>query len=137
MKLILRLIVLIVLMIPSLKSFSQNVTNTTSIPLETPLVRLIIKDLIVGDGFKQELSLTQDKVKILEQKITLKDDIIKTQSSQIQNYQSIDNHRLNQLKLSQELTQKLQVDLKKQQFQSKLFKGTSLLGIAVVIFLIK
>jgi uncharacterized membrane protein (DUF106 family) len=124
-------------MIPSLKSFSQNVTNTTSIPLETPLVRLIIKDLIVGDGFKQELSLTQDKVKILEQKITLKDDIIKTQSSQIQNYQSIDNHRLNQLKLSQELTQKLQVDLKKQQFQSKLFKGTSLLGIAVVIFLIK
>lgn len=137
MKLILRLIVLIVLMITSLKSFSQNVTNTTSIPLETPLVRLIIKDLIVGDGFKQELSLTQDKVKILEQKITLKDDIIKTQSSQIQNYQSIDNHRLNQLKLSQELTQKLQVDLKKQQFQSKLFKGTSLLGIAVVIFLIK
>jgi uncharacterized membrane protein (DUF106 family) len=124
-------------MITSLKSFSQNVTNTTSIPLETPLVRLIIKDLIVGDGFKQELSLTQDKVKILEQKITLKDDIIKTQSSQIQNYQSIDNHRLNQLKLSQELTQKLQVDLKKQQFQSKLFKGTSLLGIAVVIFLIK
>jgi uncharacterized membrane protein (DUF106 family) len=121
----------------SLKSFSQNVTNTTSIPLETPLVRLIIKDLIVGDGFKQELSLTQDKVKILEQKVTLKDDIIKTQSSQIQNYQSIDNHRLNQLKLSQELTQKLQVDLKKQQFQSKLFKGTSLLGIAVVIFLIK
>lgn len=137
MKLILRLIVLIVLMITSLKSFSQNVTNTTSIPLETPLVRLIIKDLIVGDGFKQELSLTQDKVKILEQKITLKDDIIKTQSSQIQNYQSIDNHRLNQLKLSQELNQKLQVDLKKQQFQSKLFKGTSLLGIAVVIFLIK
>jgi len=137
MKLILRLIVLIVLMITSLKSFSQNVTNTTSIPLETPLVRLIIKDLIVGDGFKQELSLTQDKVKILEQKVTLKDDIIKTQSSQIQNYQSIDNHRLNQLKLSQELTQKLQVDLKKQQFQSKLFKGTSLLGIAVVIFLIK
>ena len=137
MKLILRLIVLIVLMITSLKSFSQNVTNTTSIPLETPLVRLIIKDLIVGDGFKQELSLTQDKVKILEQKITLKDDIIKTQSSQIQNYQSIDNHRLNQLKLSQELTQKLQVDLKKQQFQSKPFKGTSLLGIAVVIFLIK
>jgi uncharacterized membrane protein (DUF106 family) len=137
MKLILRLIVLVVLMIPSLKSFSQNVTNTTSIPLETPLVRLIIKDLIVGDGFKQELSLTQDKVKILEQKVTLKDDIIKTQSSQIQNYQSIDNHRLNQLKLSQELTQKLQVDLKKQQFQSKLFKGTSLLGIAVVIFLIK
>jgi uncharacterized membrane protein (DUF106 family) len=124
-------------MITSLKSFSQNVTNTTSIPLETPLVRLIIKDLIVGDGFKHELSLTQDKVKILEQKITLKDDIIKTQSSQIQNYQSIDNHRLNQLKLSQELTQKLQVDLKKQQFQSKLFKGTSLLGIAVVIFLIK
>jgi uncharacterized membrane protein (DUF106 family) len=124
-------------MITSLKSFSQNVTNTTSIPLETPLVRLIIKDLIVGDGFKQELSLTQDKVKILEQKITLKDDIIKTQSSQIQNYQSIDNHRLNQLKLSQELTQKLQVDLKKQQFQSKPFKGTSLLGIAVVIFLIK
>jgi uncharacterized membrane protein (DUF106 family) len=124
-------------MITSLKSFSQNVTNTTSIPLETPLVRLIIKDLIVGDGFKQELSLTQDKVKILEQKITLKDDIIKTQSSQIQNYQSIDNHRLNQLKLSQELNQKLQVDLKKQQFQSKLFKGTSLLGIAVVIFLIK
>ena len=137
MKLILRLIVLIVLMTMSLKAFSQNATDTTSIPLETTLVRLIIKDLIVGDGFKQELSLTQDKVRILEQKITLKDDIIKIQSSQIQNYQFIDAHRLNQLKLSQELTQKFQVDLKKQQFHSKLFKGTSLLGIAVVIFLIK
>ena len=57
----------------SLKSFSQTVIDSTKIQLTKPIAKLVIKDLIKGDGAKQELVLFGDKIKLLEQKIFLKD----------------------------------------------------------------
>ena len=37
--------------------------------METPIAKLVIKDLITGDGAKEELVLTVDKIQLLEQKI--------------------------------------------------------------------
>ena len=34
--------------------------------MQKPIARLVIKDLITGDGAKSELALTMDKIKILE-----------------------------------------------------------------------
>ena len=76
MKLALKLMLLITLMMTSLNSFSQNVTDSTSIQLKKPIAKLVIKDLITGDGAKNELALTIDKIKLFEQKIVLKDSII-------------------------------------------------------------
>ena len=137
MKLMKKLVVLIAIMMMSSKSFSQTATDITLIRLEKPIVRLVIKDLIVGDGTKQELFLTQDKVKLLEQKIVLKDDIIYSLNTQIFNYRSIIDTRSEQLALSQELSNRLQNDLKKSQIKNKMVAGTGILGILAVLFILK
>lgn len=137
MKLMKKLVVLIAILMMSSKSFSQTATDITLIRLEKPIVRLVIKDLIVGDGTKQELFLTQDKVKLLEQKIVLKDNIIYNLNTQIFNYKSIIDTRSEQLALSQELSNRLQNDLKKSQIKNKMVAGTGILGILAVLFILK
>jgi len=136
MKLILKLMPLILLMTTSLKSFSQNVTNTSSIQLQTPIAREVIKDLITGDGAKDELSLTIDKLSLLQQKITLKDSIIKNLNTKLNNYNVILDTKSNQLELSKELSKKLQTDLKKQKFKTKLMGGAGIVVAISAAFLI-
>ena len=49
-----KLIPLIVLMMMSLQGFSQNDTKKT-IQLKKPIAKLVIKDLITGDGAKKRI----------------------------------------------------------------------------------
>ena len=123
----LKLLILLVMM--SLKVFSQSDT-TYIIPLEEPIARLIIKDLIEGDGAKQELSITLEKVLLLNQKIVLKDSVINTQTQQITNYESVILTKDLQFKSSQELSDQLQKDLKKGKRKSRI---TIIASIAIVI----
>ena len=113
MKLIQKLMPLMILMIVSLKSFSQTDTDTTSIQLQKPIAKLVIKDLITGDGAKEELVHTVDKLQLLEQKIVLKDSIITNLNGQISNFNSIIGTKSDQLSLSKELSERLKKDLKK------------------------
>jgi hypothetical protein len=137
MKLVLKWMLLIVLMMMNLKGFSQNVTDSTSIQLKKPIVKLVIKDLISGDGAKEELVLTVDKIKLLEQKIVLKDSVINNLNSQIGNFNSILHTKSDQLSLSQELSKKLQTDLKKQKLKTKIMGGVGIVAVAATIFIIK
>lgn len=137
MKLVLKWMLLITLMMTSLKSFSQNVTDSTSIQLKKPIAKLVIKDLITGDGAKKELALTLDKINFLEQKIVLKDSIIFSLNSQVGNFESIMLTKSDQLAISQELSKRLQSDLKKQKLKTKLMGGAGLVAIAGVIFILK
>ena len=137
MKLILKLMPLMILMMMSLKGFSQNDTLQSSIQLKKPIAKLVIKDLITGDGAKEELALNIDKLQILEQKITLKDSIIVNLNSQIGNFNSILNTKSDQLTLSRELSQKLQNDLKKQKLTTKLVGGAGIVAVLGVVILIK
>ena len=136
MKLILKLMPLMILMMMSLKGFSQNDTLQSSIQLKKPIAKLVIKDLITGDGAKEELALNIDKLQILEQKITLKDSIIVNLNSQIGNFNSILNTKSDQLALSRELSQKLQNDLKKQKLTTKLVGGAGIVAVLGVVILI-
>ena len=137
MKLVQKLMPLIVLMMMNLKGFSQNDTLQSSIQLKKPIAKLVIKDLITGDGAKEELALNIDKLQILEQKITLKDSIIVNLNSQIGNFNSILNTKSDQLALSRELSQKLQNDLKKQKLTTKLVGGAGIVAVLGVVILIK
>ncbi len=137
MKLVLKWMLLITLMMTSLKGFSQNVTDSTSIQLKKPIAKLVIKDLITGDGAKKELVLTLDKINFLEQKIVLKDSIIFSLNTQVGNFESIMLTKSNQLALSQELSKRLQTDLKKQKLKTKLMGGAGLVAIAGVILILK
>ena len=137
MKLVLKLMLLIALMMTSLKGFSQSATDSTSIQLQKPIARLVIKDLITGDGAKSELALTMDKIKILEQKVILKDSIIGNLNTQVGNFNSILATKSDQLVLSQELSKKLEQDLKKQKLKNKLTMGAGLIGIVGAVLLVK
>jgi hypothetical protein len=121
----------------SLKGFSQNVTDSTSIQLKKPIAKLVIKDLITGDGIKEELSLSVSKIRLLEQKVVLKDSIIFNLNSQVGNFESIMLTKTDQLTLSQELSKRLQLDLKKQKIKTKLMGGAGLVAVIGAIFLLK
>jgi hypothetical protein len=124
-------------MMMSFNSFSQNVTDSTSIQLKKPIAKLVIKDLITGDGAKKELNLVGEKIKLFEQKIVLKDSIIFNLNNKIDNFNTILLTKTDQLALSQELSKKLQVDLKKQKFKNKLTAGAGIVAVVATIFLLK
>jgi hypothetical protein len=126
---------LILLLTMSLKGFSQSATDSTSIQLKKPTARLVIKDLIKGDGAKQELVLYKEKTTLLEQKIVLKDSIISTLNSKVNNFELMVDTQKQQLVLSQELSDRLQSDLKKQKIKTKLTGGIGILA-AITTFLI-
>ena len=128
---------LILLILASLKSSSQTVIDSTTIQLKRPIVKLVIKDLIKGDGAKEELSLSISKINLLEQKVILKDSVIKNLNFQIGNFESIMLTKSDQLSLSQELSKRLQNDLKKQKLKTKLMGGAGIAAIIGTIFLLK
>ena len=121
----------------SSKGFSQNDTVPSSIQLKKPIAKLVIKDLITGDGAKEELVLTVDKIQLLEQKIIFKDSIITNLNNQIGNFNSILNTKTDQLKLSRELSEKLQKDLKKQKIKTKLMGGVGIAAVVAVAVILK
>ncbi|MDA7616765.1 hypothetical protein N8579_00140 [bacterium] len=128
---------LTILMTMSLKGFSQNAIDSTSIQLKKPIAKLVIKDLITGDGAKDELAITIDKIKLFEQKIVLKDSVILNLNNKINNFNSILLTKSDQLLLSQELSKRLEQDLQKQKLKNKLTMGAGILGIVAVAILVK
>jgi hypothetical protein len=127
---------LILLLTMSLKGFSQSATDSTSIQLKKPTARLVIKDLIKGDGAKQELVLFKEKTTLLEQKIVLKDSIISTLNSKVNNFEIMVDTQKQQLVLSQELSDRLQSDLKKQKIKTKLTGGIGILAAITTFFIL-
>ena len=97
----------------------------------------MIKDLITGDGIKEELSLSISKIKLLEQKVVLKDSVIENLNFQVGNFESIMLTKADQLSLSQELSKRLQSDLKKQKLKTKLMGGAGIIAVIGVVVLLK
>tara|TARA_Y100000768_G_C23616290_1_gene512901 strand:- start:217 stop:621 length:405 start_codon:yes stop_codon:yes gene_type:complete len=128
---------LIILMMMSFTSFSQNDTDTLSIRLEKPVAKLVIKDLITGDEAKEELGLSVKKFQLLEQKVVLKDSVITNLNDQISNFNTMMSTKQDQLNLSQELSKKLQKDLKKQKLKTKLAGGAGVIAVIAVAVLLK
>ena len=132
-----KLIMLILLGMMSLNSFSQNVIDSTSIQLKKPIVRLVIKDLITGDSFKKELNLITTKYSLLENKVILKDSVISNLNFQINNFNYILSTKESQLEVTQELNNKLKLEIKKQKFKNKLTAGAGVVAILAAILLVK
>ena len=131
-----KLKLLIILMMMSFISFSQNDTDSISIRLEKPIVKLVIKDLITGDEAKEELILSFKKFELLEKKIVLKDSVIFNLNTQIDNIRSIVMTKDDQLILSQELTARFEKDLKKQKLKTKLMGGAGVSAVVIVFSLL-
>ncbi len=105
--------------------------------MQKPIARLVIKDLITGDGAKEELSLVEQKIKLLETKIVFKDSVILNLNERVTNFESIMNTQTDQLSLSKQLSDRLQADLKKQKVKTKLTTGAGILVAAGILILAK
>ena len=117
-----------------MSSFSQ--TDTTKVKINTPIAKLVVKDLILGDGCKEELKLTQEKVIKLEARETQKDTIISLLEQKDKNNQYIIATQKSQLELSQELSNKLHKELKGQRTKTFLWKVGTFAGILTTSYLL-
>ena len=81
----------------------------SSIQLKKPIAKLVIKDLISGDGAKEELLLNIDKVKLLEDKIILKDSVIFNLKDQISNFK----HKIRSTYPLKKIIRKIRIRFKK------------------------
>ena len=81
----------------------------SSIQLKKPIAKLVIKDLISGDGAKEELLLNIDKVKLLEDKIILKDSVIFNLKDQI----SYIKHKIRSTYPLKKIIRKIRIRFKK------------------------
>ena len=129
----------------TLTSFSQTVTNQiTKAPTDTivavsiPTAKLIIKDLIKGDGAIAEVQELHKVIKLTNDKVILKDSIIGILNSKISNLDYIINQKDEQFGLERQKSESLLKELKSEKRKSFLYKIGSYVGIvATGILLVK
>ena len=129
-----KLLLLTIILFTTLSSFSQTVTKTDSIvPLKVPTAKLVIKDLLQGDGAKAELVEANKVIDLQKGQIGfyIQKDSLKEQK--IGNLNTIILKKDEQISLYDNMAKDLQKELKVQQFKTKFYKAGSILGIGVAI----
>ena len=122
-----------------MKSFSQTVTKTnidTLVPLKVPVAKLVIKDLIKGDGAVIEINelnkvigLKDEQINLFKQKDTLKD-------QKISNLELILTKKDQQFDLERAKSESLLKELKGQRRKTFLFKVGSFVGVIATSMLL-
>lgn len=113
-----------------------RVSDTTKVKLKFDTARLVIKDLIKGEGCETELKLSRDKIIKLESKDVQKDIIISLYDSKDKNNQYIINQLESQIGQYKYLTSDLQKELKKTRLKSFLYKLGTFAGIITTSYLL-
>jgi hypothetical protein len=139
-----KLMLLVSLLLVTSISFSQTVTKQEPTPQDTivalkiPVAKLIIKDLIKGDGAIEEVKelnkvvlLKDDQIKLLKDKDLLKD-------QKINNLELIISKKDEQFNLERQKSQELFKELKKERRKTFLYKVGTFVGvIATSLLLVK
>ena len=124
-----------------MKSFSQTVTKTnvdTIVALKVPVAKLVIKDLIKGDGAVAEVvelnkvvSLKDEQIGLYKQKDSLKE-------QKIGNLELIITKKDEQFGLERQKSESLFKELKGQRRKTFLYKVGSFVGIIMTsLYLLK
>lgn len=120
----------------SLKSFSQIATDSTSIQLSKPVAKLVIKDLMKGDGMAVELQTIQEILSSTNEKLATQTELVTNLNLQITNLESILSTKDKQINTSQELSKELEEALRKEKRLGRLYKLGSTVGLAAVALLL-
>lgn len=124
----------------SLKGFSQSVTetktDTTKVVLSVKTARLVYQDLLRYDGIKEELKLTNLKLEQVLDRENQKDTIINLLTKKDENNQFIISQKDEQLKVSKELSNSLNKELKGQRFKTFMWKVGTFAGIVTSTLLL-
>jgi hypothetical protein len=123
----------------SLSGFSQTDMKSDSIvPLKVPIAKLVIKDILSGDGAKAEL---KEVYKIVDEKnnqITLYKQKDSLKNEKINNLNVIIDKKDQQFALEREKSNSLLKELKVQKFKTAVYKaGSGIALIMTVLFLVK
>ena len=133
---------LCLLVILSLKGFSQtdiqtDKVDTTKVVLSVRVARLVYQDLLRYDGLKEETSLLKLKLQKTEEREFQKDNVISILTTKDENNQFIISKKDEQIKLYQDLSDKLNKELKAQRTKTFLWKvGTFVGGISASFLLL-
>lgn len=128
-----KLILLISLLLVSFKSFSQN---DTIVSLKQPIAKLVIKDLISGDGAKLELLSIQELLKLEQKKVVLKDSVIGKLDTKVLNLENIIFKKDEQFSLEAEKSKQLEKELKGARRKTFLYKVGTYIGIGATLLLL-
>jgi hypothetical protein len=104
--------------------------------LKQPIAKLVIKDLISGDGAKLELLSTQELLNLEQKKVVLKDSIIFNLTDKIVNLETIIGKKDEQFNLEREKSEKLLKELKGQRRKTFLYKVGTYVGIGATLILL-
>ena len=115
-----KLIVLISFLTLNLNSFSQTDTSKVVLPAKT--ARLIIKDLIEGDGCQKTIQQTYVKIQKLEEREAQKDTAITILKQKDSTNKYIISQKDEQLRLCKELSEKLQKEIRGHKTRNFLLK---------------
>jgi len=136
-----KLILLTIITLVTLKSFSQTVTKTnvdTVVALKVPVAKLVIKDLMKGDGAVAEVvelnkvvSLKDEQIGLYKQKDSLKE-------QKIGNLELIITKKDEQFGLERQKSESLFKELKGQRRKTFLYKVGTFAGIIMTsLYLLK
>jgi ribosome-associated translation inhibitor RaiA len=131
---------LIVLVMMSLNAFSQNDTlklkDSRKIQLTKPIAKLVIKDLLKGDGLSTEIKTMQLLLTETNNKFLSQSDLVFNLKTQITNFESV-NKQLNfKFEAQERLSKELETSLRRQKNKTKLYKIGTYIGVAAVGILI-
>jgi hypothetical protein len=120
-------------------SFSQIATKTDSIvPLKVPIAKLVIKDILRGDGAIQQLEETEKVLELTNQKLVLKENVISVLTSKVTNLDYIIKQKDEQFKLERNKSEDLIKEIKQVRRTTFLYKVGSFIGvITTTLFLLK
>ncbi len=127
-------------MVINLTAFSQTDTTPANKCFPTPVVKLIVKDLLSGDSAKALLKLTEEQLDSTEKKVAIKDSIIGTYKQKEANYDTIIRFERDKFTTLQTYTTKIEIDLKNEKVKGKLLRWANygLIGaLGLVAFLLK
>ncbi len=125
----------------TLESFSQSVTKTnvdTIVALKVPVAKLVIKDLIKGDGAAAEVIDLNKVIGLKDQQIGLFKEKDALKDQKISNLELMFSKKEEQFNLERQKSESLLKELKGQKRKTFLYKVGSYVGIiATSILLIK
>ena len=120
------------LMMLSLTAFSQTGTNNQVKCFPAPVVKQIMKDLLIGDEAKAQLKLSDSLLVLTEQKVQIQDSIIGNMKLKENNYLKEIDIQNQKYVISENYSKQLEKDLKKLKVKNKF---TSILSSSAILIL--
>ena len=112
------------------------VSDTTKVKLKPSTARLVIKDIIKGEGCENELKLTQEKVIKLETKDSQKDIIISLLGDKDKNNQFIISSMGSQITEYKNMTKDLKDEIKRANNKTFIYKVGMFVGLISTSYLL-